>query len=92
MNIVFHSSLANNTKDTCENVSYPNSVTYQVSVSVTPEYCDGYDSRDTAAQLLYIGFGDMTINISVLCSCDCESDRVSWHSIYIYSTGSNDVL
>ena len=71
------SSLADDTVDMCVGVSYPNSVSYQVSVLVTPEYVDRHGSSHISAQLLYIGFGEVAIDIFVPDSCDCEADKVS---------------
>ena len=65
-------------------VSYPDSVSYQVSIFVTPEYIDRYGSRQISAKLLYIGFGEVGIDISVPNSCDCEADKVYSAVLYAY--------
>ena len=64
--------------DTCENVVFPNRVTYELSFEATPSFCDRSDSDLVhPVQVLFIGFGVVSINVSVQCSCLCESNRVS---------------
>ena len=67
-----------NRENTCEGVKFPNSVEYELTLETTPMFCDRADSRSThSVQVLFIGFGAVAVNISVQCSCPCESNRVS---------------
>ena len=64
-------TLSANSTDTCQEVVFPNSVTYQLSVSASPEACIQLSGRlPLAAQLQFIGFGSVDVSINLLCDCD----------------------
>ena len=67
----------------CQGVVFPNDVTYQLSVSASPEACTELAGRlPLTAQLQFIGFGSVEVNISLLCDCNCDAP-VSTHT-YMY--------
>jgi hypothetical protein len=71
-------SLVNGTEDTCVNVTFPNTVEYNVSISLSPDYCLRSDAETIhSLVILFIGFGDVRVNITGICTCDCEANRVS---------------
>ena len=68
----------NGTNDTCTGVVFPNTVEYNVTVSLSYDYClRDYANSTHQIELLYIGFGDVQINITGICSCECASSKVS---------------
>lgn len=70
-------NIAPDSNDTCENIEFPQEVTYDVTVDVLPEFCESSAADSSlSARLLFIGFGDVQIYISVICSCDCENNSV----------------
>ena len=71
----------------CQGVVFPNSVTYQLSASVSPEACaELADRLPLTAQLQFIGFGTVDVEINLLCDCNCDapvsllqhSHRLEW--------------
>lgn len=67
-------SLSENTVDVCQGIVFPNSITYQLSISATPEACTQLADRlPLTAQLQFIGFGSVDVNISLLCDCNCDA-------------------
>ena len=55
---------------------FPDTVTYRVQVSVSPDACDVLGNQPISAQIQFIGFGIVNINVSLSCDCNC-SDPVS---------------
>lgn len=71
--------------DTCEDIFYPNSVIYNISLEALPSYCERTDAGSAqVVRILYIGFGVVTVNISVHCSCACEANRVRQYTVRMY--------
>lgn len=64
-------SLRANTSDVCVGVDFPNSVTYSVEVSATPNACQL--PQPIRAQIQFIRFGTVTININLQCDCNCDA-------------------
>lgn len=65
-------SLQANTSDVCVGVNSPNSVTYAVEVSASPEACSL--PQPIRAQIEFIRFGTVTIDINLQCNCNCDAE------------------
>ena len=73
-------TLSANSTDTCQGVVFPNSVTYQMSVSASPEACIQLSGRlPLTAQLQFIGFGSVDVSINLLCDCGSCAAPVCVH-------------
>ena len=57
------------------NVTAPDDVTYSVRITASPEACRNPD-QVVSARIQFVGFGEVELNISVLCDCGCEVDAV----------------
>lgn len=66
-------SLRTGTVDVCEDVVFPEAVDYLVQVSATPEACSVLGSQSISAQIQFIGFGNVAINVSLACDCGCDN-------------------
>ena len=65
--------LQNGTIDTCMNISVNSTVHYVATLMVTKEFCAQPNStRTMAANIQFIGFGDLQLAISVMCQ-PCQS-------------------
>lgn len=65
--------LSDDDNDVCRNVSSPDSANYTVTVEVTPEACTAYPSGHVTANVYFVGFGEVTVNIELLCTCNCST-------------------
>jgi len=54
-------------------------VNYTVTVEVTPEACKAYPEGNVSVDVQFVGFGKVTINIDLLCTCNCSADEVVDH-------------
>ena len=58
-------------------MTHLDTVTYNVTISAHPDICNRDDIKSTiSSQILFIGFGAVQLNLSVLCSCPCETNKV----------------
>lgn len=44
-----------------------------MTVEVTPEACTAYPSGHVTANVHFVGFGEVTVNIDLLCTCNCST-------------------
>ncbi|XP_065903728.1 integrin beta-2-like [Dysidea avara] len=72
-----HGYPANNTVNICRNVSTPDNVNYTVMVQVHPEACAAYPSGSVSVDVRFVGFGKVTLDIDLLCTCDCTDNTES---------------
>ena len=66
---------------------HPNRVQYGVTLELSSDYCrrslTGGESH--LLNIQFIGFGDVIVNVSGICSCGCEADQVLHqyiHTVY----------
>ena len=69
------------TVDVCENIVFPSTADYHVTVSAAPEACRILGNQSISAQIQFIGFGNVDIDISLACDCGC-TDPVC-HDYYV---------
>ena len=53
-------------------------VNYTVMVMVHPEACSFYPSGSVSVDVRFVGFGKVTLDIDLLCTCDCTDNTVSY--------------
>ena len=62
---------------TCGGVVFPDRAMYEVSLKVSPDFCDQPDLESPHdIRVLFVGFGEVSIRFTAQCSCPCEADRV----------------
>ncbi|KAI6646762.1 Integrin beta [Oopsacas minuta] len=60
----------------CRNVSYNTSAEYSVELSLDEHVCQlPPDQRTQTVTYAFVGFGQVTIEVDPICSCDCENQR-----------------
>ena len=69
-------SLRAGSSDTCVGIAAPNSVTYSVRVTASPEACQDPDQL-VSARIQFVGFGEVDLSIRLICDCGCEAASVS---------------
>ena len=47
-----------------------------MTVEVTLEACTAYPSGNVSVDVRFVGFGEVTLNIDLLCTCNCSADKV----------------
>jgi len=47
-------------------------------VEVHPEACSFYPSGSVSVDVRFVGFGKVTLDIDLLCTCDCTDNTVSY--------------
>ena len=79
--IIFHysfpGSLRPGTTDSCVNINAPNDITYTVRITANAEACDQDPDQVISARIQFVGFGQVDVNIRLMCDCGCEIDAVS---------------
>ena len=78
--------MVNGSTDRCTGVFHPAVISYTTSVSVSPAFCVGKPARVTLnPRVLFIGFGEVSLTLEVMCGCDCAAQEVKFERLSIIS-------